>query len=234
MDMGVKAENLIFVVGFTRGGTTWLRNIIGAHPVIGEIQKELIPFCDCNTKSCIFDKIKSELPETEYEYYVHKSPLDVMHLEKWVRFVPESKVIVIIRDPKDSLTSHQRGTLEWMKGSTINKIYRKLYIYYECYKKYANFDNITLVRYEDLHNRFEDTVRSLFDFIGVSSHYSIIKKAHSETKFITQTGRTPGNELRSSARRKGIVGDWKNHLSEKDQEEIKKNWSHFTRDLGYE
>jgi hypothetical protein len=60
---------------------------------------------------------------------------------------------------------------------------------------------------------------------------SAVVQQHS---FAQQTGRAAGQEDRSSFRRKGVAGDWKNHFSREAAELFEAHCGHVLRRLGYD
>jgi Sulfotransferase domain len=71
-----------------------------------------------------------------------------------------------------------------------------------------------IVRYEDLHNDFQNQAERIFTFLDVDASQEIIDYVYSSSRFETKAGRAPGVEDKSSFFRKGIVGDHHNHFTE--------------------
>src|SRR5678816_3694929 len=108
MDM----SRMIFVTGFARGGTTWLRNSIGTHPQISRIGSELVLFREHAGDRAAMEKVIDEKvrdQELPGPYFVEKSPANAPHIDEAVKLLPESKFVFIIRDPRDVFISHKRG-----------------------------------------------------------------------------------------------------------------------------
>lgn len=93
----------------------------------------------------------------------------------------------------------------------------KIRKYYEGWKDAAGLPNVMLVRYEDLHQSFPETLARIFAFIGAECDRELLLRIAAENDFSKQTNR-PHREDRASARRKGVIGDWAIHLSEADVE----------------
>lgn len=72
------------------------------------------------------------------------------------------------------------------------------------------------VTYESLHNDFDGSLETLLAFLGVDSTPEIVARCREASAFSAVSGgREPGDENRDSHFRKGVIGDWKVHLSKK-------------------
>jgi sulfotransferase family protein len=78
----------------------------------------------------------------------------------------------------------------------------------------AHPDRIRRIRYEDLARDTEGILAGLFEFLGVEVDPSVLAHCRTEASFAKRTGRNPGEENRQSFFRKGMAGDWRNHLSD--------------------
>ncbi len=144
----------------------------------------------------------------------------------FLTYIPESRVINVIRDPRDmaiSALAHSRrikGLAEveppvlgdravseachhWVKQMRLNDDAR------------ARFPGKTHdIRYEDLITDFAGTTRTLLDFFGVDSSPAIIELLRRETDFQRLSGgRAPGDADEASYFRKGVAGEWRNTLN---------------------
>jgi hypothetical protein len=71
------------------------------------------------------------------------------------------------------------------------------------------------IRYEDLSADSETVLEKVFRFLGVEFSHEIVKRCCTDGSFERLSGgRSRGQESRDSFFRKGIVGDWRNYLSE--------------------
>ncbi|MGH9341375.1 MAG: sulfotransferase family protein, partial [Acidobacteriota bacterium] len=186
-------EKLIFVTGFARGGTSWVRDCIASHPDIEGIPHEMVIFRMLNNydtsafdsknlvsdlRSQIYDELRQTVAklDSRSHYFVNKAPANAPYLGKAARLIPEAKFIFVIRDPRDVLISHQRGNQEWMRGSnsTVEGCMKKCRKYFSGYSEAAELPSVLLIKYEDLHQAFIETLSHVFDFIGVSSDADLI------------------------------------------------------------
>jgi len=234
MDM----SNMIFVTGFARGGTTWLRNSIASHPLISRIGSELVLFRDHAGDRSAMERIiqeKIEQQRLEGPYFVEKSPANAPHIDMAVKLLPEAKFIFIIRDPRDVFISHKRGTRQWMGGfnKRVDGCMKKIQRYYEGYSSAQVAPNLMMVRYEDLHQDFHATMERIFEFVGVEAGPDILDECYEQNNFWNVASRNI--ERRDEAERKGVVGDWVNFLEPAEANWFKKNpfWTGFMRQYGY-
>lgn len=214
-------QRMVFVTGFARGGTSWLRDCIGSHPDVAVLPTERSVFRDMGDYRAIPDYFESEVPQElrQSRFIVNKAPANAPFIGKAARAFPESRFIFIIRDPRDVLVSHQRGNKAWMKGknSTVDGCMEKIESYFEGWQDAADLPNVHLVRYEDLHQNFFATMRGVFDFIGAETDEAVLADIYARNNFTAQTSRA-NVEDPDSAKRKGVIGEWATHLKPKEVE----------------
>jgi hypothetical protein len=237
MDM----SRMIFITGFARGGTSWLRDCVAAHPDVEKIPHEMVLFKDFNGSR---DYVKNEITEaiqeieTEAQYYVNKAPANAPFIGKAARALPESKFIFIIRDPRDVFISHKRGTKKWMGGAnkTVHGCMKKTRNYYKGWQDAEGLDNVLLVRYEDLHQNFKNTMISVFNHVGLTWSEDILQKIFNQSSFSAQTSRVNNQEQRDAAKRKGVIGDWGLYLEEEERAWYEKSgfWNEFLNKHSYQ
>ena len=184
-------SKMIFVTGFARGGTSWLRDCIAAHPDIAKIPGEMVLFRDIKDRESIEQAIEEAILQNNLNapFYVNKAPANAPYIGKACRLFPDAKFIFIIRDPRDVFISHKRGEQKWMggKNSIVVGCMHKIEKYYNGYIEASDSDNVLLVRYEDLHQNFIDTMMKVYKFIGVDNSPLIIQDVFRKTNFIAVT-----------------------------------------------
>ena len=231
-------NRMIFVTGFARGGTSWLRTCISSHPDVQAIPTEMPIFREFHNDraglEAAVDKAIEEAGRTG-PWFVNKAPANAPWVAKMARTVPEAKFVFIIRDPRDVFISHKRGNQKWMKGrnSTVDGCMEKIESYFDGYREGATLPNIHLVRYEDLHQDFQATMRKVYEFIGLPCDQDLLDKVYDSCNFQAMTNRV--QEDRDAAARKGVVGDWAAYLEPEERQWYEKSeyWRTFMRTFQY-
>ena len=93
----------------------------------------------------------------------------------------------------------------------------------------------TEVRFEALASRTVPEARRLFGFLGVDSRATVARPCVDKARFERWSkGRKRGTEDSSSFFRKGIVGDWRNFFTERDESIFREEAGDLLRELGYD
>ena len=193
---------------------------------------ELINFLDAIKKS---DDM-SQVPIYFYEYLQRlcepnalialKAADQVMCLQRLAHVSPHSKKIAIIRDGRDAaISAGHYGKLmreqdtPWQpdKRSFFQSL-RAWAVRTRVLSNEAHAVGVIILRYEDLQRDFFGLCDALFTTLGIPTSRQDLMKIQEETNFSAMTGgRTPGESAKHIVR-KGITGEWKSVLSEKDAE----------------
>ena len=154
------------------------------------------------------------------------------------RLFPESKVIHLVRDGRDVLTS---GTFDWLlkdaEGTARHEFYfnpipgMRLERFFDAkvIKKWAAnwsetidiFDEVEpdiRVTYEEMKEDMPEAMKRIFDVLNIESSTEIALACEEGSTFERMSGRPPGQEEPTAKARKGIVGDWKNYFTLVDGE----------------
>ena len=217
------------------GGQAFKNSFLNHHngyyadlvPLLGEISKEEL-----------FDKFKeryrSKLNKHRNKKLVgDKTTEYIFHLDMIDSFYPQAKKICIIRDPKDRIVSfyfHQvrKGRINegkiydgFIKEYCSDRIIKE----YESMLSYNN--PIHCLTYENLSKNTQDEVTRLLRYLEASTDGNIIECMIKEASIDNlrgkdmlckeSKGKKEGDEVTGSHYRKGIVGDWQNHLSNDQQ-----------------
>jgi hypothetical protein len=234
----IDSKNFIFVTGFPRGGTSWLRNCIGTHKDVVRVPGEL-PILHLDSAAKIDAACNIAASELDPgSSYVSKAPADAPCIDKACRLLPASRFIFIIRDLRDVVVSHQRGASRWMtagRNKSCSGILDKLEEYFAGYTRCQNAENVLLVKYEDLHQSFGLTYRKILEFLDLPHDDGVVRDVMKKNSFMNQTGRKH-IEDRGAARRKGVIGDWAVHLKDSDVKAVQDHrfGSSFMNEHGYE
>ena len=105
----------IIVAGFTRGGTAWLRGLIGHHPDVHELTVEYRLLRRVNPRNVRDIRRFLDLAASfaGKACCVHKSPTDSTGLPPATGLWADPLYVFAIRDPRDVVCSHMRSTMPW-------------------------------------------------------------------------------------------------------------------------
>ncbi len=194
--IGYEKNNIIFILGMPRSGTSLVEQIITSHtdvfgggelPILSNIVKN--NFIDDNQTlvenfnqliedPLILNKLKSEYLTfiknfnfTE-NYITDKAPLNF----RWIGFIklifPKAKIIHCIRDPKNNCLSMFKNLFEGGLNFTYDQT--DLVEYYNYYLDLMNFwkskynNSIFEVRYENLIRNNEDEIKKIIKFCDLN------------------------------------------------------------------
>ena len=149
-------------------------------------------------------------------------------------FFPDSKIIKLVRDGRDVLTS---GTFDWMlKEAQGTSRYKCFVEHDESVEVRRFFDDDTIrkwagtwsetvmhIRQPDLELRYERMLKNLsvelariYELLGVDATEQIADQCAQAVTFEQMTGRSNGQMDPTAKQRNGVEGDWKHYFTERD------------------
>jgi len=170
------------------------------------------------------------------------------------RMFPESKIIHLVRDGRDVLTS---GTFDWLlkdaEGTDRHEFYfnpipgMRLERFFDAkvIKKWAAnwcetidpFDELVpdaRITYEEMKTDMPAALNKVFEAIGVATSDEIAQQCTEASTFERMSGRPPGQQDPTAKARKGITGDWKNYFTLADGELFDALAGDQMKKMGYE
>ena len=156
------------------------------------------------------------------------TPAYIFHLDFIDQFYPEIKKICIIRDPKDRVVSwhfnqirKKRKTEEYISDEFITDYCtQRIKKEYESLLAYQG--EVHCLTYEFLSQQTVETIKKMLEYLSVKIDDKIVAQMIEEADFKKLTakdsnsvGREKGQESINSYYRKGIVGDWQSHFSDR-------------------
>ena len=112
-----------------------------------------------------------------------KNPEYTLFQKDMLQIFPNSKIIHMVRDPRDNIPSYQKVSFDLNNPGALAyrwNYYNKAFL--DAKKSYPN--NILLIKYEDLLQQPEQTLKSICDFIDVPFNDSILKSHSKEGKSV--------------------------------------------------
>lgn len=175
-----------------------------------------------------------------------KTPNNAQYFQRLLQLFPSAKFVYIVRDIRDVIVSG------WFFNLAIDSEYT-LRTFESIHKygismaqnwvqavsnglKFAEQNNtqVHIIKYEDLWHEPVNGTSKLLQFLSVDDSSEVIKFCLRTTDFSKLSdGRKRGIENRGSFYRKGIIGDWKNHLKHDTLLEIETYCGAMLDHLGY-
>jgi hypothetical protein len=160
----------IVILAAPRSGTTLLLSILDAFPNIFAIPKQTYGFARWQNKSGKWfpqriDRIYREIVKRKIpnnaNRWCEKTPRHIQYIDKILDSFPHIKVIHIIRDGRDVVTSKHplhRPDEYWV---SVNRWVKDVKIGL----KYANHPNVLTLKYEDLIFKFDKEIKKIAKFL---------------------------------------------------------------------
>lgn len=193
-----------------------------------------------NISKVLMDNQMLKRYEPGIKWIGDKTPEYCLILDSIKFLYPDVKIIHIIRDGRDCVTS-----LRFYKNRPKYNTFNGLISYYvpnhwikyiQLARKFgnANPDNYLEVRYEDLHNDSYSTLKNIFISLYLKDSDSIIQKCINKADFkVLSDGREKGDADNTSFYRKGIIGDWKNNMDKETHDFFQTLAGNLMSELGY-
>jgi hypothetical protein len=175
-----------------------------------------------------------------------RTPKNVHVFTGLSQLIRGAKCVHIVRDPRDAGVSEwyniRRSVPAEMRSGmvTVSDLVRQYAGYWvveiELGLKFAasNPDRYCEVRYEDLLGQPVPTFARVCRFLGVDDRSETLQLCIDKTSFARLSGgRARGQEDEESFFRKGIIGDWKNHLAAETNEQVVATAGALMRRYGY-
>jgi len=198
-------------------------------------------------KKLILARIYAEFQDTSKKIIVQE-PNGSMGSDILSESLPQSKIIIVQRDPRDIIDSMVDGMKEggwrsnWLGYSLTsenrlsfiedqaNKIVNTWEILWKTYKNHSK-NLLYLVKYEDLRKNTLQELEKLYRFIEIDIDKKILEKIYEKTRFENLRGSLKGS---GKSRRSATPGKWKENLSNEDKNVIEKILIETLKKLGYE
>lgn len=152
----------VFIVGCGHSGTSILLTILGAHSRIHAVPYES-RVAIINKKSKFHRKLKEfdkQAVVARKRRWVEKTPRHILHIGKILKWQPNAKIILIIKDGRDVAYSIQKRT-DSLEGGIKRWVEDNL-----AGKKYWGDPNVHVMKYEDLITDFETTITGVLSFLN--------------------------------------------------------------------
>jgi len=195
----------------------------GSHIQVNmEEQRELLRYMICMKFRAYIRR--SSLPLEEVGVVGDKTPQHSTTMPELLELFPDARFIHVVRDPRDTAVSawfHYERLGQLTDGQSMQDHAAtfidgpwKVAVGSVLLAERNMPGKVLHVRYEDLQQDTVEHVTRMATFLNVDCDCDTIERCVTSASFDTQSGgRAPGEADQSSYYRKGVVGDWKNHLS---------------------
>ncbi|CAF0738590.1 unnamed protein product [Brachionus calyciflorus] len=228
----------IWIVSFPKSGTTWVQELVYL------IENE------CDFKKAQQDSIENRSPFFDYpspglKHIDNIKSRRIIKTHLPISFLPdnienESKVIYIVRNPKDVTVSYFHFTNLSTQAQFTGSFYdfAKLFIdgkvpygpWWKHVDEYVSRKNVHVISYEDLHTRPYEVIKNLSEYLGKSLSDEKIKSIIEWCSFDNMKNNPSVNyewykelglyKKSGNFFRKGKIGDWLNHFAMEDSKQI--------------
>ena len=195
----------IFMIGFPRSGTTLLDTILRSHPSIEVIEEKPMILNLVNSlnklqdggleglkkigtneikkiRKIYFDSLESEIKNIDNsKIYIDKLPLNIIYVGEIFRIFPKAKFIISLRHPYDcvlscfmqnfSINNAMANFLNLEDSAKLYNLVMKLWIQHTSIFPINYYE----VRYENLVENLETTVKSLLEFLEQPWNDSVLE-----------------------------------------------------------
>jgi len=150
----------IFIVGCGHSGTSLLLALLDAHPNIYSVPNETKMFMGTmkNLEKWVL-RIEKDLIEQKKARWAEKTPSHIHHIAHILQKWPQAKIILILRDPRDTIAS-LKARFNDLERSITRWIYDN-----SAGVKYWNHPNVYVIKYEDIISDREKYLAQLFSFL---------------------------------------------------------------------
>jgi sulfotransferase family protein len=175
-----------------------------------------------------------------------RSPGNMRFFDVLYTLFPAAKFLHIVRDGRDCAVSGWFHNLR-VSPNWANEKFDSMDAYVVDYvqgwaknmagvQKFAEQHpgRVRQLRYEDLLTNTESVLADIFGFLGVDTTTSVLASCRSSAAFEKLSGgRAAGQENRNSFFRKGVAGDWRNHLTKEMEAAVRQRAGHWLDRFGY-
>ena len=191
----------------------------------------------------LYEQCEGEVPPLIGE----RTPANIVCINRLHEIFPDAHFVHVIRDVRDIAVSFWfhglRTNPDWIQseyGSLESVAVRLAESWVKTilgarHVARSMDDAYHEICYEHLHKDFDETLGPLLEQLGASVSDEILQTCHDASAFENVSGgREAGIEDRQSHFRKGVVGDWREHLEPVTAERVSEIAGELIRDFGYE
>ena len=199
-----KNSDPVFLIGFPRSGTTLLDTILRSHNSIEVIEekplvektvfslnkmikndfnnlKKLKDIDLKNLQNIYYEELKKNISDKKnIKIYIDKLPLNIIHVGEILKIFPQAKFIFSLRHPCDCVLSCfmqnfkiNNAMANFLSIEDSANIYENVMNLWKVYTSNLKF-NFKEIKYENLIDNFEETIKSLTKFLNLPWDQSVL------------------------------------------------------------
>lgn len=234
----------VFLIGFFRSGTTLTQQVLGSHSRVfvadepdlitqtnNELKRisgnalsqpkqleSLDPDGAEHLRNFYWSRAKGKYgSEIEDKLFIDKTTMNTVDIGLINFIFPESKVIFMIRDPRDiclscylQVMTPNPSTIHLINWHALAEFYALIMEWWSNIKEILTVD-IVEIKYEDIVSEFETTFRGVLDFLSLQWEPSIKNFSHrAEKKAVI----SPSYHQVSKPLYRSSIGRWQSYESE--------------------
>jgi hypothetical protein len=219
-----RGENLVFIVGCPRSGTTWVQRLLSRHPRVVTGQESnlfndsiglqlrrwrwglatrerggvglVCYFTESELLELLRDFMAKLLqrmlePLSADQIFVDKTPDHALYVAEILELLPASRIIHVIRDPRDVVASLLAASRTWASESSwapryawaAARTWMKSVNTVRKASRAADARSFLELRYEELHRSPVENLRRVADFMGLTWSEEEMLAAVEATRF---------------------------------------------------
>lgn len=235
----------IHVCGCGHSGTSILTRLIGAHSGIHAIAGEsgVAKKESYRRYRLALERFQRESTAAGCTIWVEKTPKHVRHLRFILNAAPDSRIVLICREPRDCVASLHR------RYGRLGKAVRRWLHDNGRVHRWRHHPQAFLLRYEDLVRDPQATLEQLMPFLGVPFEPEQLRYHEREVRWYggeqpaatAATEPEPTDRDHPELRNRQInqplfnnTGSYTQHLSGAEAERVRRRCCRLARTLGYE
>lgn len=260
MGKSVSEEKHVFVVGPPRSGTTLVKNVLESHSnicgFVGETRfflrrnyagfelsraedKRRLPrkeiqnlVRESNSVTEFFDAIANKVKESqEADIFLEKTPEHALYIDFLTKHFPKSKIVFVVRDPRDGLRSAKSTPVVWSTFSDKDRVVSFIEVWRRSVAEYMKHKNeVLLVRYEDFCQAPSKQLSMINEFIGVDCEKQQLRPASYGN---SEVSKGPSHQRLEQKITTKTVGSYKEELDECDIRKVEKRARDEMKKLHY-
>lgn len=163
-----------------------------------------------NTQKDIFEYLIDQFNTHGLPSFLEKTPRHVFFYSKILEYYPDARFICMVREPKNVVSSQIINTDKPKKSVIrLSILYNKIA---DVILKIKNHDNVLLIKYENLTNESESTLRNICNFLNISYDTKLFQNIAAPPGIVSEHEFWKQKNIKMNSIQKNNPDKWKNVL----------------------